>query len=338
MKSFTIPEFGIDNLALIDGENPGPGHGEVLVRMKAASLNYRDLMMVKGGYNPKLKRPLVPLSDGAGVVEEAGAGVTSLKAVKRGDRVAPIFMQKWIDGPPTREKGASALGGALDGVLRELAVFPEDGLVLSPPSLSNEEVAALPCAAVTAWHALFEHTPLAPGESVLIQGTGGVSVFALQFAQAAGLRAIVTSSNDKKLERATALGAAETINYKTTPDWEKQVNQLTGGWGVDHVIEVGGSDTLPRSLRCVRTGGVVSVIGVLSGAGATVSPRDILMNSIRVQGIYVGSRSMFERMNRAIEFHRIKPVVDKVFAWTDFKEALRYMEGQSHFGKICLRF
>ena len=247
-------------------------------------------------------------------------------------------MQKWIDGPPTREKGASALGGTIDGVLRELAVFSEDGLVLSPPSLTDEELAALPCAAVTAWHALFEHTPLAPGESVLIQGTGGVSVFALQFAKAAGLRAIVTSSSDGKLERARTLGAAETINYKTNPDWERQVVQLTGGLGVDHVIEVGGSDTLPRSLRAVRTGGTISVIGVLGGADATVRPTDILRSSIRVQGIYVGSRSMFERMNRAIEFHRIKPVIDKTFAWTEYKDALRYMEGQSHFGKICLRF
>jgi len=335
MKSFEIPEFGIDNLVLAHRDDPCPGHGEVLVRMKAASLNYRDLMVVKGVYNPKLKRPMVPLSDGAGIVEEIGPGVTR---VKPGDRVAPIFMQKWIDGPPTREKGASALGGAINGVLRELAVFAEDGLVPSPPSLTDEEVATLPCAAVTAWHALFEHTPLAPGESVLIQGTGGVSVFALQFAKAAGLRAIVTSSSDSKLERAKSLGAAETINYKSNPNWEKQVTQLTGGLGVDHVVEVGGSDTMPRSLRAVRTGGAISVIGVLSGTDDTVRPTDIMMNSVRVQGIYVGSRSMFESMNRAIEFHRIKPVVDKVFAWTGFKDALRYMESQSHFGKICLRF
>ncbi len=203
MKSFEIQQFGIDSLALVDRDMPHPGPGEVLIRMTAASLNYRDFMVVKGAYNPKLKRPMVPLSDGAGVVEEIGASVTRFK---KGDRVAPCFMQKWIDGPPTREKGASALGGAIDGVLREFAVFSEEGLVSAPPSLSDEEVAALPCAAVTAWHALFEHTPCAPGDTVLIQGTGGVSVFALQFAKAAGLRTIVTSSSDPKLARREGAG------------------------------------------------------------------------------------------------------------------------------------
>lgn len=335
MKSFEIQEFGIEKLALVERETPRPGPGEVLVRMRATSLNYRDYMVVKGVYNPRMKRPMIPLSDGAGVVEEVGPGVTRFK---QGDRVAACFMQKWIDGPVTREKGASALGGALDGVLREYAVFAEDGLVAAPASLSDEEAAALPCAGVTAWHALFEHTAMAPAETVLIQGTGGVSVFALQFAHAAGLRTIVTSSSDQKLDRARHLGANETINYKTNPDWEQEARKLTGGLGVDHVIEVGGSETMPRSLKAVRMQGAVSVIGVLSGAEPNVSPREILMNSVRVQGIYVGSRAMFERMNRAIEFHKIKPVIDRVFAWTEFPEALRYMESQRHFGKICLRF
>lgn len=335
MKSFEIQQFGIDNLTLVDRETPRPGPYEVLVKMTAASLNYRDLMVAKGVYNPKMKLPMVPLSDGAGVVEEVGPEVTR---VKKGDRVAMAFMQTWVDGPPTHEKGKSALGGSIDGVLREYAVFHEQGLVQIPQNLTDVEAAALPCAAVTAWHALFEHTPMAPGETVLIQGTGGVSVFALAFAHAAGLRTIVTSSSDEKIERAKKLGADETINYKRTPDWDKQARNLTDGEGVDHVIEVGGSDTLPKSLAAVRTAGAVSVIGVLSGVDATVSPRPILVNSVRVQGIYVGSRAMFERMNRAIKFHNIKPVVDKVFAWTEFKEALKYMEGQSHFGKICLQF
>ena len=335
MKTFEIQEFGIDNLSLVDRDDPHPGPGEVLVRMKAASLNYRDYMVAKGVYNPRMKRPMVPLSDGAGIVEDTGPAVTRFK---KGDRVAPIFMQRWIDGPPTREKGASSLGGAIDGVLRELAVFSEEGLVSAPRSLSDQETAALPCAAVTAWHALFEHTSLAPGESVLIQGTGGVSVFALQFAHAAGLRPIVTSSSDEKLARARHLGAAETINYKSTPNWEEQARKLTGGLGVDHVIEVGGGDTLPKSFRAVRMGGAISVIGVLTGAEPSVGPRDILMNSLRVQGIYVGSRTMFERMNRAIEFQKIKPVIDKVFPWTEYKDALRYMESKGHFGKICLTF
>ena len=334
MKSVEIQEFGIENLALVERDTPAPGAKEVLVRMKAASLNYRDLMAVKGVYNPKMKRPMVPLSDGAGVVEQLGPGVTRFK---EGDRVCPCFMQTWLEGPPTKEKGASALGGALDGVLREFAVFNEEGLVPSPASLSDAEAASLPCAAVTAWHALFEHAPGGPGDSVLLLGTGGVSVFALQFAVAAGLRTIITSSSDEKLQRARNLGASQTVNYKRHPNWEEEVRKLTAD-GVGHVIEVGGSDTVPRSLRALRTDGTMSVIGVLSGREPSISPSSLLMNSVRVQGIYVGSRAMFERMNRAIEFHRIKPVVDKVFSWTEYKDALRYMESQQHFGKICLTF
>jgi NADPH:quinone reductase-like Zn-dependent oxidoreductase len=335
VKGFEVQEFGIDKLALVDRETPRPGAGEVLVRLTAASLNYRDYMVVQGAYNPKLKRPMVPLSDGTGVVEEVGSGVTRFK---KGDRVAACFMQKWIDGPVNREKAVSALGGAIDGVLREFAVFSEQGLVSVPDVLANEEAAGLPCAAVTAWHALFEDTPRAPGDTVLLQGTGGVSIFALQFAKAAGLCTILISSSDEKLARAKKLGADETINYKSNPKWEEKVRELTNGEGVDHVIEVGGSDTMPRSLRAVRMAGVISVIGALTGGDPTVSPVPILMNSIRVQGVYVGSRAMFERMNRAIELRAIKPIIDKVFNWTEIREALHYMESQQHFGKICLRF
>jgi NADPH:quinone reductase-like Zn-dependent oxidoreductase len=335
MKQFEIAEFGIDGLKLRDSEIPRPGPGQVLVRMAAASLNYRDLRVVQGSYNPRLKRPMRPLSDGAGVVEEIGPGV---ERWKKGDRVAGIFMQKWIDGPVTREKGNSALGGAIDGVLAEYVVFSEDGLIATPPSLSDEEAACLPCAGVTAWHALFESEPAVPGQNVLIQGTGGVSVFALQFAKSAGLRTIVTSSSDAKLERVRSMGAAETTNYQQKPDWEDFARKATDGVGVDNVIEVGGSNTMPKSLKAVRTGGLVSVIGLLSGVEPAVPPTAILMNSIRVQGIYVGSRWMFERMNRAIAFGHIKPVIDRVFPWVDFPDALRYMEQQQHFGKICLRF
>jgi NADPH:quinone reductase-like Zn-dependent oxidoreductase len=335
MKQFEIREFGIENLALAEVDTPRPEPGQVLVRMRAASLNYRDYMVVKGDYNPKLKRPMVPLSDGAGVVEEVGAGVTQFK---KGDRVAGCFFQGWMDGPPSREKVSSALGGGIDGVLREYAVFSQDGLVPAPSPLSDEETATLPCAGLTAWHALFEDKPPIPGETVLIQGTGGVSVFALQFAASAGLRAIVTSSSDEKLARARQLGAAETINYKSTPNWEEIARKLNGGEGIDRVIEVGGSDTLPRSLKAVRMAGIVSVIGVLSGVEETLGPRPILMNSVHIQGIYVGSRAMFQRMNRAIELHRIKPVIDKTFEWTEIKEALQYMGTQQHFGKICLRW
>lgn len=335
MRVFEFAEFGLENLKLAERPDRVPGPGEVLVRMKAASLNFRDLMVVRGQYNPKLKRPMIPLSDGAGMVEEVGEGVTRFK---KGDRVAGCFMQTWIDGPVTHEKGLSALGGAIDGVLREYGIFSENGLVRVPEILSFEEAAALPCAAVTVWHALFEHTPMVPGDTVLLQGTGGVSIFALQFAKAAGLRAIVTSSSDEKLARARTLGADETVNYKKTPDWEKAARELTGGIGVHQVVEVGGSDTMPRSLRAVRTGGAISVIGVLSGKENTVSPGAILMNSVRLQGIYVGSRAMFERMNRAIAFHQIHPVIDKVFAWTEARAAFEYFASQQHFGKVCLTF
>ena len=335
MKQFEIREFGIDKLALNEVDMPRPGPGEVLVRMRAASLNFRDYMVVAGTYNPKLKRPMIPLSDGAGVVESVGEGVTQFK---HGDSVAGCFFQGWLDGPPTREKVRSALGGGIDGVLREYVVFSQDGLVPAPVGLSDEETATLPCAALVAWHALFEDDAAAPGETVLIQGTGGVSIFALQFAAAAGLRTIVTSGSDEKLARARQLGASETINYKSTPDWDELARKLTGGEGVDRVIEVGGRDTLPRSLKAVRMAGIVSVIGALSGGEPSASAVPILMNSTRVQGVYVGSRAMFRRMNRAIELHRIKPVIDRTFEWTEIREALHYMETQQHFGKICLRW
>jgi NADPH:quinone reductase-like Zn-dependent oxidoreductase len=335
MKQFEIREFGIDNLAQTEVETPRPASGQVLVRMRAASLNYRDYMVVTGTYNPKMKRPLVPLSDGAGIVEDIGDGVTQFK---KGDRVAGCFFQGWTDGPPTREKVKSALGGGIDGVLREFVLFPQEGLITPPSFLSDEEAATLPCAALVSWHALFEDTPAAPGETVLIQGTGGVSVFALQFAVSAGLRCVVTSGNEEKLARARQLGASETINYKTTPNWDEIARKLTGGEGVDRVIEVGGADTMPRSLRAVRMKGTVSVIGALSGGEPSISPLPILMSSIHVQGIYVGSRAMFQRMNRAIEIHRMKPLIDKTFDWTDIQQALRYMETQQHFGKICLRW
>jgi len=335
MKVFEIQEFGIDNLTLAERDVPKAGPHEVLVKMAAASLNFRDFLMAGGLYNPKLKRPMVPLSDGAGVVEEAGAEVTRFK---KGDRVAGIFFQSWIEGPPSREKAASALGGAIDGVLSEYRIFSEEGLVAVPAHLSFDEAAALPCAAVTAWHALFCHAAMTPGDTVLLQGTGGVSIFALQFALAAGLRTIITSSSDEKLELAKALGAHEVINYKSTPDWDAAARKLTGGEGVGKVIEVGGSQTIPLSLRAVRAYGSVSVIGVLSGVAPAVAPTALLMNSLQVQGIYVGSRLMFEAMNKAIGFHQIKPVVDKTFAWTEIKEALHFMESQQHFGKICLSF
>lgn len=335
MRLFQISEFGIDKLELVERDIPKPSANQVLVRMTAASLNYRDLMVVKGTYNPKMRRPMVPLSDGVGVVEEVGSAVTRWQ---KGDRVAGIFMQTWLEGPVKAENGKSALGGSLDGVLAEYVCFHENGLVSPPAFLSDVGAATLPCAAVTAWHALFENARPVPGDSVLLLGTGGVSIFALLLAHAAGLRTMLTSSSDAKLTRAKELGATHSINYRSQPEWDKEVRNLTGGTGVDHVVEVGGSGTIALSLRSVRSGGNVSVIGALSGAEPSIDPRSILMNSIRVQGIYVGSRLMFERLNRAIEMHRIEPVVDKVFPWTEYPDALRYMESASHFGKIALHF
>jgi NADPH:quinone reductase-like Zn-dependent oxidoreductase len=334
MRVFEIQQFGIENLKLVERDKPKPGPHEVLVRLSAASLNYRDLMVAEGQYNPRLALPMVPLSDGVGIVESAGSHVTR---VKIGDRVAGAFMQTWIDGGPDREKAASALGGSIDGVLSEFRIFNEQGLVKVPAHLSDEEAATLPCTGVTAWHALFEAETAKAGDTVLIQGTGGVAMFALQFARAAGLRPIVISSSDQKLERARELGALEGINYSEEPDWGRAVAKLVPG-GVDYVIELGGAKTVPHSLNAVRTGGMIAMIGALSGAEASVSPVPILMRSIRVQGIYVGSRVMFERMNRALVLHKIKPIVDRAFPWLDVKAAMKYMQEQKHVGKVCLKF
>jgi NADPH:quinone reductase-like Zn-dependent oxidoreductase len=334
MKAFEIEAFGIDNLKLVDREEPSPGPGEVLVRLKAASLNFRDLMVAEGTYNPRLKLPMVPLSDGVGIVEQIGSGVTR---VKTGDRVAGIFMQRWIDGAPNREKAGSALGGAIDGVLREYMIFQQDGLVAVPDYLTDVEAATLPCTGVTAWHALFEEKPAKPGETVVIIGTGGVAIFALQFAAFAGLRSIVLSSNNEKLERTRQMGATHTVNYRENPDWDKTVRSLTEE-GADQIIELGGADTLPRSLKAIRMGGSISVIGALGGGDPNISPVPILMQTVRLQGIYVGSRTMFENMNRALGLLQLRPVVDRVFPWQKVQDAMRYMQEQKHFGKICLQF
>ncbi len=325
--------FGIDSLTVAESPEPAPGPGQVLVHVRALSLNYRDLLVVKGQYNPKIKLPFTPFSDGAGVVAKVGDGVTRVKA---GDRVAGIFMQDWLEGGISDAKARSALGGGGPGMLAEAVVLPENGVVKVPEHLSDEEAATLPCAAVTAWHALMTHHGAGPGESVVILGTGGVSLFALQFARMVGACVIATSSSDEKLGRVKSLGAAEGINYRTTPEWDERVRELTGKVGVDHVVEVGGAGTLPRSLRAVRTGGHIALIGILSGTG-DVNPLPILMKNVRVQGIYVGSRAMFEAMNRAIALHRMKPVIDRVFPFAEAREALRHMEGARHFGKIVLR-
>ncbi len=335
MRAFEIQgNFGLDALTAIERPDPTPGPGQVLLRVRAASLNYRDLLTVQGVYNPKQPLPLIPLSDGAGEVERLGPGVTR---VKEGDRVAGIFAQKWLAGEPTKQKLLSTLGGPLDGMLADHIVLSEEGVVPVPAHLSDEEAATLPCAAVTAWSALVVQGRLKAGDTLLVLGTGGVSLFALQFARILGARAIVTSSRDEKLARARALGAAELINYRTTPDWEKKVKELTGGVGADHVLEVGGAGTLSRSLRAVRVGGRISVIGNLTGLSGEVNLAPILMQNVRLQGVMVGSRETFESMNRALAFHQLHPVVDRVFAFAEARAALEYMAGQGHFGKIVIR-
>jgi NADPH:quinone reductase-like Zn-dependent oxidoreductase len=335
VKVYEVRQFGIENLALVERAEPQPGAHEVVVKFHAASLNYRDLMFVKGVYNPKARLPAVPFSDGAGEIVAVG---THAKRWKVGDRVCPIFTQGWLEGSLSIEKRRTTLGaGDLDGVLREYGAFDESGLVEIPEHLSFEEAATLPCAAVTAWNALVVSGRLKAGDTVLTLGTGGVSIFAIQFAKMFGARAIATSSSDEKLEKAKNLGADEIINYKKSPDWDKEVLRLTNRIGVDHVVEVGGAGTLSKSLNSVRVAGHVVIIGVLAGAGE-FDPRSILMKAVRMQGILVGSRQMFEEMNNAIRTNRLRPVIDKIFAFKETAEALKYMESGRHFGKIVVRF
>lgn len=327
-------KFSIDALTYDTVEITLPGHGQVLVAIKAVSLNYRDLLVVTGRYSPNLPKPLVIASDGAGEVIGVGEGVGKFKT---GDRVIGSFFQNWQRGEIDRDAAPSALGGSIDGVLATARVFDERGLVHMPAHLSFEEAATLPCAAVTVWNALVHTAHVKSGDTVLLLGTGGVSIFGLQFAAMHGARTIITSSSDAKLARAKALGASETVNYLKTPEWHKEVLRLTDGRGVDIVLEVGGTGTLPKSLRAVRPGGQVSLIGVLAGIAEPLNIGPILHNSVRLQGIYVGSVEMFEAMNRAITTNKLKPVIDRVFAFQQAREALRYMESARHFGKIVIR-
>jgi NADPH:quinone reductase-like Zn-dependent oxidoreductase len=333
MRAYRIHQAsGPDSLKLDEVPDPKAGPGQVVVRVKAASLNYRDLLVVKGHYARNLPLPLVPLSDGAGEVAEVGSGVTKFKP---GDRVTGCFFSNWSDGPLNDSASKSARGGAIDGMLAEYVALPETGLVSTPDHLTDEEAATLPCAGLTAWHALMEGGGLKAGQTVLVQGTGGVSLFALQFAKVAGARVIATSSSDSKLSKVRELGASDGINYKTTTDWDVAVRNLTDGLGVDHIVEVGGAGTLPRSMKAVKLGGHIALIGVLTGGGE-IDPRPLLMKNIRLQGIYVGSRLMFENMNRAVSLHKLKPVIDRVFPFDQAVEAYKHLESGSHFGKIVI--
>jgi len=335
--------FGLDHLAHETVSLAGPGPYEVLVRFRAAALNYRDLMIVLGDYNPKMQLPRILGSDAAGEVLAIGGAVTLFQP---GDRITSLFFQDWLDGEIQPLTGKSALGGAIDGVFATARILPETGLVRAPAHLSFEEAATLPCAALTAWNALVEQGHLRAGQTVLVQGTGGVSLFALQIAKMHGATVVLTSSSDEKLDRGRKFGADLTINYKTNPDWDKAAKDLTNGIGVDHVIEVGGQGTIAKSLSAVRPAGHIHVIGVLSGTGDEAGPgireasgidvRSILTKSVHVNGIYVGSRAMFERMNAAITANQLHPVIDCTFPFADAVAAFEHMQHGSHLGKIVL--
>ena len=328
-----ISDGGVDALALNERPMPEPGPGQVLVKVQASSVNYRDLTTVEDPVSRKLPYPTVPNSDAAGEVVAVGDGVDDVSV---GDRIASCFFAEWEAGPITAAAMASARGGARQGVLAEYVLLNARGVVPLPAHLSWAEAATLPCAALTAWHALTEPRPIRPGETVLLLGTGGVSVLAQQFCKIMGSRTIVTSSSDAKLERMRELGASETINYRSTPDWDERAIELTDGVGVDRVVEVGGPGTLQRSINAVRVGGTIGLIGILTGVDGQVSPTSIMRKSITLRGIYVGSRQMFMEMNRAIAAHKIRPVIDETFAFVDARDAYHRMRSAGHFGKLVI--
>jgi len=321
-------------LELTDATVRSPADHEVLIRVRATSLNRRDVFVMKGQYPVGSRDSIVPLSDGAGEIVAIGHGVTRFRV---GDRVAGIFFQNWLSGRPPEKVASGALGGSLDGMLTHYATLSEEGVVHLPKSLSFEEGATLPCVGVTAWNGLFTRGRIQPGDYVLLEGTGGVSTFGLQLALAAGARPIITSSSDAKLERAKALGAFGTVNYKTTPDWEKPVLALTGGVGVQEVLEVGGKDTLPHALASIAPGGDIALIGGLGGFGGNIPALQLLDRNVNVSGIYVGSRENFEALNAFIDQHKVKPVIDKVFEFEAAPADYELMESDQFLGKIVIR-
>jgi NADPH:quinone reductase-like Zn-dependent oxidoreductase len=334
MRAVVIPAFGLDSLKIEDRPAPVPGAGQVLVGVKAVSLNYRDLLVAKGQYNPKMPLPRVPCSDCAGEVLAVGEGVSSVKA---GDRVCGTFFQGWESGDLTDAASKSALGGAIDGVLAEQVVLSDHGVIPFPAGFSFEEAATLPCAGVTAWNAITNWPGFTlAGKTVLVQGTGGVSMFALQFAKALGATVLATSGNDDKLAKALALGADAGVNYKQTPDWAAWAKSQTNGVGVDLVVEVGGAGTLEQSVKAVRAGGRIALIGVLAG-GSTFNPLPMMMKGVTLRGIYVGSRATFADLNKHLAAHPTKPVIDRVFAFDQPAEAFKHLEAASHFGKVVIR-
>ncbi len=335
MRVFQIEkDWGMDNLKLSTRSEPKVGPGQVLIKMKSSSLNFRDLLVPERGYGRSTGNlPLIPVSDGVGEVVEIGEGVTR---VATGDRVCPTFFQSWISGEPNQERFSRSLGGPLDGTMAEYMCLSEEGVSKAPGHLTDIEAATLPCAGLTAWSALCTCSTIKAGAKILIQGSGGVALFGLAFAKMAGAHVTVISSNDEKIERLKNLGADATINYTETPDWHKASREITEGRGYDHILELGGELTLPKSLACIKVGGTLSMIGVLSGIGMKASLGYVVTRQVRLQGVTVGHRDGFEAMTRAMELHKIKPIIDKEFAFDDLKEALDYLKSGGHFGKICI--
>jgi NADPH:quinone reductase-like Zn-dependent oxidoreductase len=327
-------DWSVDNLKLANRPEPNAGPGEVRIKMLASALNYRDLLVPQRGYGSRMKPlPLIMLSDGVGCVDQVGEGVDSLRL---GERVCPLFFQSWLSGEPDNARLGMSLGCEMDGTMAQYMVLPANGVALVPAHLDHNEVATLPTAGVTAWRAIVTEGRVKPGDTVLIQGTGGVSLFALQFAKMLGARVICTSSSDEKLLRARTLGADETINYLSTPEWGKTARTIADGIGVDHVVEVGGQRTLPQSLRAVRPGGTISMIGVLAGSQLDISLGLIVTRHIRLQGITVGSGDDFRTMVRAISQQGMRPVVDRVYGFEQLHQALQHLASGKHFGKICI--
>lgn len=325
--------FGLENIKIRTRQDPSIEADQVLVEMHAASLNARDYLTVTGIYNPRQELPFIPCSDGAGTVVAVGPDVTRFR---KGDRVLPCFAQGWIDGPLINFRNIT-LGGPLDGTLAQRVAISESGLVRSPDYLDDVEASTLPCAALTAWNAVVNQASVSSDDVVLIEGTGGVAVFAMQFAHMLGARCIVTSKSDEKLERVRSMGAWETINYVREPEWSRRVKDLTDGRGADLVIELGGKATLEQAVRAVRASGQISMIGVLGGPVASLNLPLVVMRNVRLQGVTVGSRTDFERMIVDMERHALKPNIDRVFSFSEVIDAFRYLESADHFGKVCIR-
>lgn len=336
MRVFQVEDaWSMENVRINTRPDPQPEAGQVRLRMMASAINYRDLLVPLRGYGSRMKvLPLIMLSDGLGIIESVGEGVTHLKI---GDRVCPFFFQSWISGDPNKKRLSLSLGCELDGTMAEFMVLPEEGVAYAPEHLDDMEAASLSTAAVTAWRALVTEGRIRPGDKVLVQGTGGVSLFALQFAKMLGALVIVTSSSDDKLARVHTMGADETINYRAIPEWGKRAREIAGSDGVDHVVEVGGQGTLPQSLRAVRAGGTISMIGVLAGGIMEVPLGPIVTRHVRLQGITVGNRDDFTKMAMAIAQHKLHPMIDRVFAFEGLRVALDYLSSGKHFGKICIK-